>query len=77
MICSSVNEMCMAIAGASSISTNNNMGRERKDSGLRAISVPLDEPTFSPSPEKSVISRTIGHTRKYIELLFLTLFNKI
>lgn len=57
MIWSSVNEMRMAIAEARAIVMNNRIWGEKGFSGLRAISVPLDEPTFRPSPEKTVISK--------------------
>lgn len=60
---SSVNEICMTIAEARLIVRNNRIWGEKGSFGLRAISVPLDEPTFSPSPEKTMISKTIGHKR--------------
>lgn len=78
MIWSSVNEMCVAEQEQVQYLQTTEYGeREKGFFGLRAISMPLDEPTSSPSPEKAVISKTIGHTRKDIELLFLMPFNKI
>lgn len=79
MTWSSVNEMGIGITEERSIMIyGRRRCRDRKRfSSLRAISMPLDEPTFSPSPQKIMISKKIGHTRKDIKLLFLMPFNKI
>lgn len=67
--------MCVAIAQQDQqLQTTEYEEGEEGFSGLRAISVSLDEPTFLPSPEKNC---DFKNNREYVELLFLMPFNKI